>query len=109
MDRINKDGSKFIDRAFSNVYICEFDEGLDVFDVDTEEVLGIAKVSAQKTLDLINCKQQEIPAEIIIKIDEENIVKNKNITIDDLLVNPHETALEKYGYILDKVIELTKN
>lgn len=53
MDKQKSDGSMFRDRAFSNVYVCEYNGNGKDFNFDTSEVTGLVKVNAQDTLDLI--------------------------------------------------------
>lgn len=108
MDKPQKDGSIFKDRAFSNVYVCEYDGNEKDFIFDTNEVLGLVKVKAQDTLDLINGKKDHITSTIYKNIDNKikNYTKN-DLSLDNFLINSGETALGKYGNILNKVIELT--
>lgn len=109
LDKEKNDGSMFRDRAFSNVYVCEYNGNGKDFNFDTSEVAGLVKVNAQDTLDLINGKKQNISSTVYININnnvEHNI--NNHLALDSFLINKGETALEKYGDILNKVIELTK-
>ncbi len=108
MDKPQKDGSIFKDRAFSNVYVCEYDGNEKDFIFDTNEVLGLVKVNAQDTLDLINGKKDHITSTVYKNIDNKikNYTKN-DLSLDNFLINSGETALGKYGNILNKVIELT--
>lgn len=108
MDKPQKDGSIFKDRAFSNVYVCEYDGNEKDFIFDTNEVLGLVKVNAQDTLDLINGKKDYITSTVYKNIDNKikNYTKN-DLSLDNFLINSGETALGKYGNILNKVIELT--
>lgn len=105
MDRINKDGSLFRDRVFANVYVYEFDKNLDNFKFDEEELDGLAVVNAKETKDLFEYKISSINATII---SDDKKINSKLITRKNFLVNGGETLLEKYGDILDKVIELIK-
>ncbi|MDD3453189.1 MAG: NUDIX domain-containing protein [Bacilli bacterium] len=100
MDKIKKDNTKFIDRAFSNVYICEYN-GNDQFDFDLNEVKGIVKVNAKETLSLFENKVENIESTYITN---ENTI-NKKININNFLITENETALTKYGLILKKIIE----
>ncbi len=108
MDKPQKDGSIFKDRAFSNVYVCEYNGNEKDFIFDTNEVLGLVKVNAQDTLDLINGKKDHITSTVYKNIDNKikNYTKN-DLSLDNFLINSGETALGKYGNILNKVIELT--
>ena len=53
MDRENKDGTFFRDRAFANIYVCVFDGNKEKFNFQASEVSGIVKVDASETLKLL--------------------------------------------------------
>lgn len=106
LDRKNKDGSYFRDRAFANVYVYKFDEDMNKFNYDEKELDGIVKVNAKKTLDLFNGKEDKIDA--YIYQNDKGII-NKKVTREDFLVNNGETLITKYKDVLDKVIFLTNN
>lgn len=108
MDKEKKDGTIFRDRAFSNVYVCIFNGNIGEFNFDENEVLGLIKIDARKTLELLSQEQGSISATIIKKQENKNIAEPKIITFKDFLVNKGETAIGKYGDVLKKVIELTK-
>lgn len=103
-DKIKKDGSEFHDRAFSNVYVCEYDGNEKDFMFDKNEVLGLGKVNAKDTLNLLKTENGNISGELIT-----NIITSKTFNINDFLVMPGETAFEKYSDILYKIIDLTDN
>lgn len=107
MDKTKKDGSIFKDRAFSNVYACIFEGNDNEFDYDEFEVSGIVKINAKETLELLKKETGTINGIIIKKENNKIIVKNKKIDFNDFLVNEGETAITKYGDVLNKVIELT--
>lgn len=109
MDKQKSDGSVFRDRAFSNVYVCEYTGTGKNFNFDTNEVTGLVKVNAQDTLDLINGKRKNISSTVYKNMND-TIKSNiqENLVLDNFLVNKGETAIEKYGDILNKIIELTK-
>lgn len=102
-DKIKKDGSEFHDRAFSNVYVCEYDGNETNFKFDSNEVLGLAKVNAKNTLNLLKTESGNISGELIT-----NTTSPKTFDINDFLVMPGETAFEKYKDVLNKVISLTQ-
>lgn len=108
MDKLKEDGTFFRDRAFSNVYICEYKGSEADFNFDEHELDGLVKVNAIKTLELLKNKNGKINGNVIKKFENSNKVENKEILFEDFLVNKGETAIEKYGDILNKVIELTK-
>lgn len=107
MDKEKSDGVVFKDRAFANVYVCEFDGEISQFKFDLSEINGLVKVNAQKALDLFKKEYGEIPAEIITKENDKNVKHKKNVRFEEFLVNRHETAIEKYGDVLNKIIQLT--
>lgn len=107
MDKIKKDGSLFRDRAFANVYVCQFNGDKSEFRFDTNEVLGLSKVNAKDALKLFRNEIDSIEISTIIK-DEDGNVETKSIAArEDFLLNQGETLIEKYGLILEKVLELT--
>ncbi len=108
MDKIKKDGSLFKDRAFANVYVCLYNGEISEFNFNTDEVLGLAKVNAKDTLNLFNNKTNTINITTIISNDNKNIETKTTATTKDFLLNEGETLIDKYGLILEKVIELTK-
>lgn len=108
MDRENKDGSLFKDRAFANVYICDFEDSIDTFNFDESEIKGLVRVNAKDTLELLTKESGKITGSVIRKIDSKNIETIEEISFKDFLVNKGETAIAKYGDVLRKVIETTK-
>lgn len=108
MDKLKEDGSVFRDRAFSNVYVCEYEGNVTDFNFDDNELDGLVRVNANETLELLKNENGKITGDIIRKFKNSNKVENKEIVFEDFLVNKGETAIGKYGDILNKVIELTK-
>lgn len=108
MDRVEPDGSIFRDRAFANVYCCLFEGNLDEFDYQEEELNGIVKINVKEALEIIEKETGKNQAEKCFK--ENNTIKTEELTItfDDFLVNPGETAIEKYGEVLRFIIDLNK-
>lgn len=107
MDKEKKDGSVFRDRAFSNVYVCIFDGKYNEFNFDDSELNGLVKVSAKDTLKLLKNETGKIDAVIITKENGDNVTRQQKIEFEKFLVNKGETAIGKYGDVLNKVIELT--
>ncbi len=108
LDRENKDGSMFRDRAFANIYIDNFEDSITEFNFDPKEVKGVVKVNAKDALDLFTKEDGIIQG---VEITDENgiiVSKEKEFTIKDFLVNKGETALGKYGDVLRKIIEVTE-
>lgn len=105
MDKIKKDGTMFRDRAFANVYVDLYEGNFTSFQLDTDEVTSLVVVFAKDALSLF---QKENGSILGIEIDDNHQVKEKEISFDEFLVNAGETAIEKYGDIMKKIIELTK-
>jgi 8-oxo-dGTP pyrophosphatase MutT (NUDIX family) len=108
MDKVKKDGTLFRDRAFANVYVYEFHGGVEDFNFDLNEISGVVKVNAEDTLKLFEKESGTISATIITSENGKNIEIKKEVDFNDFLVNKGETAVGKYGEVLNKVIELTK-
>lgn len=103
MDK-EKKGKLIKDRAKSNVYINLYEGNLDDFTFDPNEVSGIGIVDTKETLDLFNNKVDTIKATIV----ENDKTYEKDIAREDFLCEEHETLIDKYGAIINKVIEVTK-
>ena len=103
-----KNGKLLKDRAFANVYSCEFNGNMNKFNLDTSELFGIVKVNAETTLNLLKKENGEIPCQILTYENNQKIVKNSNVSFEDFLVNPGEIALIKYGRVLQSIINQTK-
>ena len=100
LDRENKDGSFFRDRAFANVFIYEIDDNIK-FNMDPNEVIGIVKVNAYDCLELFKKEKGKIPATVI---NLDNKKKERLVDFKEFLVNKGETAMDKYGKVLEAVI-----
>lgn len=109
MDKVKKDGSIFKDRAKANVYVDLFEDDINNFNFDLNEVLGLVKVNAKEALELFKKENGKING-LLIKQDNDNKIftENKDVDFEDFLVNEHETAYGKYSVVLKKVIELTE-
>lgn len=107
LDRKNKDGTMFRDRAFANVYIDDFEGTIDEFNFDPNEVKGLVKVNAKKALNLFETEEGTIKGIEITFNGKENVEIEKDYTLKDFLVNKGETAITKYGNIMKKIIEVT--
>lgn len=107
MDKNKSDGTLFRDRAFSNVYVCIFDGDNNNFSFDEDELLGLVKINAKKTLNILKNEKGKINATIIQSENNDIVVREKQIGFNDFLVNYGETAIGKYGDVLKKIIELT--
>lgn len=107
MDKLKEDGTIFKDRAFANVYLSEFDDSIASFSFDLEELNGLAKVSAFGTLELFKGNIDNIKGSLIIPKKNMNIEEEKEFNVSDFLLNEGEQLLEKYGKVLNKIIELS--
>jgi 8-oxo-dGTP pyrophosphatase MutT (NUDIX family) len=108
MDKVKADGSLFRDRAFANVYVYEFHGSIEDFNFDLNEISGVVRVNAKETLKLLERESGSIPATIIRSENNKNVEEQKEVDFKDFLVNKGETAIGKYGEVLNKIIELTK-
>lgn len=108
LDRENKDGTMFRDRAFANVYVDEFDGDINKFNFDPNEVKGVVKLNAKEALNVVITEEGTIKGTEITQKDNEIISTEKDYTIDDFLVNKGETAAGKYKDVLEKIIEITE-
>lgn len=106
MDREEPDGSIFKDRVFANVYCCEFEGNLDEFNYQEEELNGIVKINAKEVLEILEKEAGETMAKKCFKENGKLKTEDVLITFADFLVNPGETAIEKYGYVLRFICEL---
>ena len=104
MDPVKEDGSIFKDRAFANVYVDLYEGNYQDFTMDPNEVTAIVIVNAKETLELFQKENGTIEGK---EITLENEMIKRPIDFKEFLVNEGETALEKYGEVLKKVIELT--
>ena len=72
MDKKKNDGSIFRDRAFSNVYVCEFNGKIEDFNFDKNEVIGLVKINAKETLNLLEKETGQINGIVIKNANNEN-------------------------------------
>lgn len=100
---MDKEEKNYHDHAWANVCICLYDGDSKDFDFDNDEVDGIIKCNAKETLNLFKGNIKDMEAIIVT-----NTLEKKKITIDDFVVMKHETALSKYGFILEVIIEELK-
>lgn len=67
MDREEEDGNIFRDRAFANVYACQFDDEFIKLNFDEEELAGIVRMKAQKVLEIVTNEQGQVAGEKVFK------------------------------------------
>lgn len=104
LDREEEDGSIFRDRAFANVYACLFTGTMEEFDFDEEELSGIVKINAKDTLKVLKEEKGSLSAKKCFKENNEIKVTDTTISFDDFLINKGETAINKYGKVLEFII-----
>ncbi len=104
MDREEEDGSLFRDRAFANVYACLFVGKMDEFDFYPEELDGIVRVNAKDTLEVLKNEEGSLSAKKCYKENDKVEVIDTTISFEDFLVNKGETAITKYGKVLEFII-----
>lgn len=61
----------------------------------------------KQELELFEKGSGKISAEVINKGNDKNMKITRNVDFNEFLVNKHETAVGKYGDVLNKVIEVT--
>lgn len=76
--------------------------------MDSNEVSGIVLVNAKETLRLFEQGKGSIVGHVLMEHQGGIKQEKREIFFSDFLVNSHETALGKYGKVLEKMIELTK-
>lgn len=108
MDKEKKDGTLFRDRAFAHVYVDLYEGDYQDFHLDSNEVSGIVLVNAKETLRLFEQGKGSIMGHVLMEHQGGIKQEKREIFFSDFLVNSHETALGKYGKVLEKMIELTK-
>ncbi len=108
MDKTMKDGSIFRDRARAYVYVDLYEVDSYHFSFDANEVTSLVLVNAEETMQLLEQEQGFIEGKEIVMKNGVCEIMERKIDFSEFLVNEHETALEKYGDVLKKVISLTK-
>ncbi len=108
MEKVKKDGLIHKDNAKAHVYIDLYEGNMEDFHFDLNEVLGLVKVEAKDALKLFQEEKGSIPATIITMNESGKLkITNQEVQFNEFLVNDHETAITKYGAILNKIIEIT--
>ena len=108
MDREKKDGTFFRDRAFAHIYVDLYEGDYQDFKLDKNEVSSIVLVNAYETLALFQKGEGSVSGTILFPKDGVIKKEKREILFSDFLVNAHETALGKYGKVLERIIEITK-
>ena len=100
--RQDKPEKHWHDRAFAHVYVNNIPIDFTDFHFQPDEVSGLIRVNANDCLNLLMDKQHTINAVKITENDESVV----NITKQDFLSAPDETAIIKYGNILQSIIQI---
>lgn len=104
LDREEKDGTMFRDRAFANVYACIFNDDILKLNFDESELSGIVKINAKETNKLMNGNIFSIKGTRLYKENNELKIADTKLTTDAFLVNNGETITGKYGKVLEFII-----
>ena len=107
-DKIKKNGSVFRDRAMANIFAYQFDKDLKKLNFDANELNGLVKVKAKDALELFKKENGQIDG-FEIKFDgKTNVMSRRVVDFFDFLVNQGETAIGKYGKVLEGILGLLK-
>ena len=101
--RQDKDAKNWHDRAFAHVYMNRLPAGFTDFHFQSTEVAAVVRVRAKDCMDLLMGKIPEISATKITQ----NGANSVTINALDFLVAPDETAIIKYGHILQSIVQVT--
>lgn len=101
--RQDKDAKNWHDRAFAHVYMNKLPAGFTDFHFQSTEVAAVVRVRAKDCMDLLMGKIPEIIATRITP----NGINSVAITKANFLVAPDETAIIKYGHILQSIVQVT--
>ncbi len=107
MDKIRPDGKDVHDRAFANVYVDLYEGDYQDFHFDPNEVLGLVLVDAKKVKKMFEEGHGSVVGTELTENHQQIHSLSRDISFDEFLVMEGETALSKYGEILDKVIALS--
>lgn len=101
--RQDKPEKNWHDRAFAHVYANKLPLNFTNFHFQPDEVAGLVRINARDCLDLLMDKSEGV---IATKITESQVLE-QNITKQDFLTAPNETAIVKYGYVLQSIIQIS--
>lgn len=101
MDKI-KNGKPFKDRVFANVYMDLYEGNFKDFNFDQEEVLELALVPLKETLAMFKKNEGFVLGKIVTP---DHQIIDKEISLDEFLVNAGETYYGKYGYVLEAILK----
>ncbi|MBO7559551.1 MAG: NUDIX domain-containing protein [Alphaproteobacteria bacterium] len=101
--RQDKDEKNWHDRAFAHVYMNKLSIGFTDFHIQSDEVASVVRVPAKDCVDLLMGKIPEITAIRMTQNDTNLVIVN----VANFLVAPDETAIIKYGHILQSIMQVT--
>lgn len=100
--RQDKPEKNWSDRAFAHVYMNKLQLDFTEFHFQPSEVEGLVRINARDCLDLLMDKKTKVSA---TKIKSDG-VETVEISTKDFLTAPNETAIIKYGYVLQSIIQI---
>lgn len=106
LDKVKSDGTEFHDRVFANIFAAKFDGDISKFKYDPNELDGLVKVKAEEALELFKSEKGQIDGFVIECVDGKNQMREKKIDFSEFLVNNGETAMGKYGNVLNGIISI---
>lgn len=106
-DTVKKDGRVIKDRAKSSFLMSCYEGDFNDFHFDPNEVLGVVFLNAKEVKKLFEGKINEMKGLYVTDENGKNREQEKTVTIENFLIFENETALEKYGKVVDAIIEET--
>ena len=101
--RQDKDAKNWHDRAFAHVYMNKLPADFTDFHFQPDEVVAVVRARAKDCMDLL---MERVPEIIATKITQ-NCANSVTISVADFLTGPDETAIVKYGHILQSIMQIT--
>ena len=101
--RQDKDAKNWHDRAFAHVYMNKLPADFTDFHFQPDEVVAVVRARAKDCMDLL---MEKVPEIIATKITQ-NCANSVTISVADFLTGPDETAIVKYGHILQSIMQIT--
>lgn len=101
--RQDKDAKNWHDRAFAHVYMNKLPADFTDFNFQPDEVVAVVRARAKDCMDLL---MEKVPEIIATKITQ-NCANSVTISVADFLTGPDETAIVKYGHILQSIMQIT--
>jgi isopentenyldiphosphate isomerase len=99
------DGTDYHDRALYTVFFARDDRPLDAYRPQLEELDGLVEVGMRDALQLFDDRVASIPATGYLLDGGKMEIKKLAVAKDDFVCNPHETLKEKFGSVIEKILE----